>query len=145
MATSRKGLNRETVARAGVVFVLSTLLLTANFLGVVALATGSVDGFAARLPFYVLAMAIAFVGSIIILEGELHRGPQILQMAAATAAGSFLLVMLGGEGFAFIVQKPGQVLSSQLLFYFLAAGLIGTGLGYWGVRHWHDITESAGL
>lgn len=145
MATRRAGLNHGNVKLAGVLFMMSTLLLTASFLGVVALTTGSVIGSAVRLPFYVLTMAVAFVGAIIMFEDELHDGMQILQLAALTGAATFFLVMLGGEGVAFVVQRPGQVLSSQLLFYFLAAGLIGSGLGYWGLYHWSEVTESAGL
>ena len=130
---------RERVAQGGLLLVLATLVLTAGFLGVVGLVTGSVTGLVDRLPFYVLAMAITFVGGMVILEGELRDPGRILRAAVAVALGAFLVVTFGGEGIAFVLQQPREVLSSQLLFYFLAAGLIGAGLGYWGVRHWNDI------
>lgn len=135
----------ETMAQAGLFLVVSTLTLTAGFLGAVALVTGSVVGLTDRLPFYALAMAVAFVGAVMLLEAEVRDGGVILRLAALAAVATFVLVTLGGEGVAFTVQRPGQVVSSQLLVYFLAAGLIGTGLGYWGVHHWHEVTRKTGL
>jgi len=139
MATSGRW-DSGALARAGLFLVVSTLALTASFLGVVSVLTGGVTGGADRLPFYVLTMALAFVVAVVVFEDEFHDGRQILQLAVGAAVATFLLVTMGGEGVAFTVQHTDQVLSSQLLFYFLAAGLIGTGLGYWGLRHWEEVT-----
>jgi len=68
MGTRNKRINRDTVAQAGLFVVGSTIALTASFLGIVGLLTGEVAGLATRLPFYVLATAVAFVGSIIVFE-----------------------------------------------------------------------------
>jgi hypothetical protein len=135
----------ETVVQAGLFLVVSTLALTASFLGAVALVTGSVVGLTDRLPFYALAMAIAFVAAIMVFESEFRSGTLVLRVAGLAAAATLVLVTLGGEGVAFTVQRPGTVLSSQLLVYFLAAGLIGTGLGYWGVHHWQEVARKTGL
>lgn len=141
MATGHRQWDRARLLQGVVLLVLSTLVLTASFLGVVALVTAGVTGLTDRLPFYVLAMAVAFVGGIVFLEDELREGRRILQASAGLALVTFLLVSLGGEGVAFTLQRPDQVLTSQLLFYLLAAGLIGSGLGYWGLNHWGDFAS----
>jgi hypothetical protein len=123
------------LARTGLFVVASTLALTASFLGLVALVTASASGLDARLPFYVLALATAFVAGIVAFEGTYRDGHRVLRAAGLAALGAFLLVGLGGEGVAYLLQERGQLVSSHLLVYFLAAGLIGTGLGYLGVRH----------
>ena len=141
MAMGNSRWNRSTVAQAGAFVVLSTVLLTASFLGIVALVTGAVNGLNTRLPFYVLSMAIAFVGAIITFEEEFRGGTQILQLSVIGAIATFVFVTLGGEGVAYLVENPEQVVASHLLFYILAAGLIGTGIGYWAVQHWAELTQ----
>ena len=42
------------------------------------------------------------------------------------------------EGVLFAFRNPELVFVSQLVYYFIAAALIGTGIGYWGVRHWRE-------
>ncbi|MHB9288352.1 hypothetical protein ACKVMT_15085 [Halobacteriales archaeon Cl-PHB] len=144
MALGRRQRSREVVAQAALFVVVATLALTAGFLGLVALLTGAVAGIQNRLPFYVLAMAIAFVGSILTLEGEFDAGREVLEIATLAAIVTALAVTLAGEGVAFSLQDPGRVFSSQLVFYFLAAGLMGTGLGYWGLRHWDEFVTTRG-
>lgn len=139
MSFDRTQWSRNTLARAGLFVVASTVALTASFLGVVGLLTADVTGLNDRLPFYVLAMALAFVGAIITFEEEYREAIHILQFSALTAIAAFLLVTFGGEGVAYLVQNPEQVVASHLLFYILAAGLIGTGLGYWTLHHWSEL------
>lgn len=133
--------------QAALFVVVCTLALTASFLGLVGLVTAAVEGISNRLPFYVLAMAIAFVGSILALEGEFDSGRDVLEVAALAALVTCIVVTLSGEGVAYSLQRPEKVFSSQFVFYFLAAGLIGTGLGYWGLHHWEEYvsTQSGGL
>ena len=135
----RRQWSQGQMAQAGLFLAVSTLALTASFLGVVALLTGGVTGLERRLPVYVLAMAVAFVAAIVVLETEYVDGTRILKVAGGGGVATLVLVTLGGEGVAYVVQRPNQVLSSQLLFYILAAGLIGTGLGYWVINHWGDV------
>lgn len=129
---------RSVLAQAVLFVVASTLALTGSFLGVVALVTGEAAGIEGRLPFYVLALGIAFVGSVVAFEGEFVAGRDVLEAAVLTSVGAFVLVFLGGEGIAYAVAQPDRVVSSQLLFYLLSAGLIGTGVAYWGLNHWGD-------
>ncbi len=132
---------KATLARAGVFVALSTVALTAGFLGVVGLLTGSVTGVTDRLPFYVLLTALAFVGAIILLEESRNEALQVLIIAGVGGIFTFLLVTFGGEGVMFLLQNREEVVASQLLFYILAAGLIGTGLGYWALNHWPELSR----
>lgn len=144
MAQATRTRDTDVLVQAAVFILLSTLALTASFLGLVGLLTGSVTGIENRLPYYVLGLGLAFVGAIVALEREHHDGRIVIRLAAIAAALTFALVVLAGEGVAFMVQRPETVVSSQSLFYFLAAGLIGTGLGYVGMRHWEDISVGRG-
>lgn len=136
-----RGWSQDALARAAVFVVLSTVALTASFLGVVGLLTGEVTGLNDRLPLYVLAMALAFVAAIVTFEEEYREAVMVLQFSVVGAAVTFLVVTFGGEGVAFLLQNPQEIVASQLLFYLLAAGLIGTGIGYWTLNHWSDISS----
>jgi hypothetical protein len=138
--------NREFLARAAAVVVGSTMVLTASFVGVLALVTGRTVGAVDRLPFYVLAMAVAFVIAVMVTEETVDavRPERAIASAVGVAVVTFVFVSLGGEGIAYAVRNPGRVVISQLFFYFLAAGLIGTGLGYWGLRHWRELARRRG-
>jgi predicted neutral ceramidase superfamily lipid hydrolase len=138
MALKQNQWGRNELARAGLFVVASTVALTASFLGVVGLLTGAVTGLNDRLPVYVLAMALSFVVVIVALEEEYREPVESLQLSASIAAVTFLLVTFGGEGIAYLLQNSEQVVASQILFYILAAGLIGTGLGYWTLNHWSE-------
>jgi len=137
MAGRRWG--KATLARAGIFVAVSTVALTAAFLGVVGLLTGEVTGLTGRLPFYVLVTALAFVGAIVLLEESRNEALQVLVIAGVGGLFTFLLVTFGGEGLTFLLQNREEVVASQLLFYILAAGLIGTGLGYWALNHWPEL------
>lgn len=138
---------RRIAARAGGAVVASTLVLTTSFVGVVAFFTGGVAGVGARLPFYVLAMAVTFAGTIFLLDGPAADGTQIIVTTTAVAVASFVFVALSAEGFVYAIRYPERVLASNLLVYFLAAGLICTGLAFWAFRHWREFTgeRAAGL
>ncbi len=139
MAQATRARDRDVLVQAGVFILLSTVALTASFLGLVGLVTGGVTGIENRLPYYVLGLALAFVGAIVGFEREYHDGSVVIRLAALAAAVTFVVVLFAGEGVTFMLQQPETVVSSQSLFYFLAAGLIGTGLGYVGMRHWEDL------
>lgn len=118
-----------------------TLVLTASFVGVLALVDG-VREMGSRLPAYVVAMAVAFVATVVVAEHHTTDGRDIITQAAAVALAMFVVALLGGEGVVYALGAPDRVLASQLLLYFLSAGLIGTGLGYWGMRHWRELLAS---
>ena len=51
-----------------------------------------------------------------------------------------IVLTLGGEGLLHAVRNPGALVTSHLLFYFLAAGMIATGFGYWAINHWQELS-----
>jgi uncharacterized membrane protein len=132
------------LARAGILLAACTLVLTASFVGLVALLGGRTAGLTARLPVYVLGMAATFVGGIVLFETRLGDGPAVLTTAAAIAVGTFVLGLLGGEGVTYVLEHTESVVGSQLLPYVLAAGMIATGLGYWTAHHWQELPVGGG-
>lgn len=132
---------RNTTFRAGGLILASTLVLTVSFIGVVAFITGFVTAIEQRLPIYVLVSAIIFVVVIVSLEDENAPGwPVIVTTLSVTFLG-FLLVTLSGEGLRYAAEEPGELVSSQLVFYFVAAGLFCSGIGYWALHHWREFTD----
>jgi len=121
------------------VFV-SSILLTACFVGVLGLLSGDLTDTNSRLPIYFLGMAVVFV---ITMFGLIRYDADGLTAMLGTIGISLLgllLVGLAGEGLIYGIQYPSRVFGSTLLLYFLAAGLIGTGLGYWLLAFWREFT-----
>jgi hypothetical protein len=147
MATSsgtypgRDSLGRTAPLVAGI--ATYTLLLTAAFLGVVGLVSGEAAGLLARMPMYVLASSISFIAVLLIVDGRHRNGIAVLGRAVAAALATFVLVTLGAEGAMFALTRPGSVVASHLFVYLLSAAIIASGLGYWGVRNWHDVRGAA--
>lgn len=119
-----------------------TIVLTAAFVGILAFINGNVSGASTRFPYYVLATAVAFVISLWKLEAENENVDGITVLIASTgiAIGSGILFALAVEGFRFGVYNTGEILPSRLIIYFLAAGLVCTSLGIWGLKHWREFT-----
>lgn len=133
--------DRETLVRVVGSVGVSTLFLTAVFYGVVAVITGSVTAFEQRLPIYVLLSAIVFVVVVVVLEDEEAPGTPILVSTVVVGLTAFLGVALSGEGLIYAVENQAAIVTSQLFFYVLAAGLICTGIGYWAIHHWREFAE----
>ncbi len=137
MATSlQRTVDRAMLARTGGLVGVCTAVLTAAFVGVVALASGNADGVGSRLQFYILAGALAFVGSLLVLEESRHDGRTVIQGALVAGIAGFVVVGLASEGVLYAMADPETVLSSSLLVYLVAAALVASGLGYWSVRNW---------
>lgn len=126
--------------RVGGLIAICTLLLTASFIGILALLSGNIGNYQARVPWYLVAGALVFVGTIVLLEETGSAGRPILGTAVLTAVLMFSLVALGVEGVLFTLENPETVFVSRLVLYLFAAGLIGTGIGYWGLKHWREFT-----
>lgn len=123
---------------------VSTVLLTASFVGIYAFLTGATEGLSTRLPFYVLLMAISFVAGVVGLTRYRADGATVLSAATGIGFLTFLLGVLAGEGTAYAIRAPAEVFASTLLVYFVAAGLIGTGLSFWTVHYWREFTAVGG-
>lgn len=139
MQRTTSTLDLEYLARVGAAVTVCTLVLTAAFLGAVALVTGEATGAGTRLPLYVLVAAGAFVGGVVLIEESRHGGRTTLAAAGTIGVVAFALVGLAAEGALFAASDPSTALGSQLVFYLLATALVGTGLGYWAVHHWGTV------
>lgn len=135
------GLSTDQYLRVAGVVTVSTVVLTAAFLGVLAILTGKAPGIGARVPVYMLLMAIAFTISVVGLIRRDVGGGVVLSAATGVGVLTFALGLLAGEGIYYTVRKPSEVFGSELVVYFLAAALIGTGLSYWTVNYWREFTN----
>lgn len=118
----------------------STLVVTSSLVGVLALTEGLVRGLGGRIPYYVLAAAIVFITLLVILEMRLEDGSRIITTSGVISLLALVGIALSAEGLLFGINSPDQ-LFSNILPYFLAAGLISTGLIIWGVRHWREFVH----
>jgi len=123
------------LVRTGLLVGCCTTVLTAAFVGVVALVSGA-GGVGSRLQFYILAGAVAFVASLLVLEESKYEGGGVMLGAVATGFVGFVAVGLSTEGVRYALARPDAVLASSLLVYLVAAALVASGLGYWSVRNW---------
>lgn len=131
-------------SRISLIIAGCTIVLTFSFIGVLALANGDLTATSRRLPWYLVVGALTFVATIILLEGHGATGREIIVTASITSIWSFLLVALAIEGLRYTVRNPEEVFVSQLVLYFLAAALLGTGIAYWGLHHWREFTTGSG-
>lgn len=115
----------------------STLLVTSSLVGILALTEGLVGGLGARVPYYVLAAAVVFVGLIVFLEYKIDDGARIITSSVVVSLVALIAISLSVEGLLFGLEYPNR-LFSNLLPYFLAAGLISTGLIIWALQHWRE-------
>ncbi|MHB9285869.1 hypothetical protein ACKVMT_02375 [Halobacteriales archaeon Cl-PHB] len=132
-------MDRKIIGLAVGLISVSTLLITSSIVGVLALTSGDTAGIAGRVPYYVLAGAVVFTGLLVSLEIKREDGAEIISTSGAVSVVFFVVFSLGVEGLYFAYDKPDRVLNN-LLPYFVAAGLVSTGLIIWGVRHWREFT-----
>jgi len=137
MATSlERSVDRAILARTGALVVCCAAVLTTAFVGAVSLAGGHAVGAESRLQFYVLAGAVAFVGSLLVLEESRHDAQRVIGGSVVAGVAGLLLVGLASEGVLYTLAEPRTVLSSSLFVYLTAAALLVSGLGYWSIRNW---------
>ena len=134
------GISGPLVAGIGV----CTALLTASFLGMVGLASGSASGFVARMPLYVLGSSVSFVVVLLAVDDRTGDGSVVLARATGAALVTFVLSVLAAEGVVYALTEPGAVVASHLFVYLLSAAIIASGLGYWGTRHWQEVRTAVG-
>lgn len=134
---------RVFFARVSALIGISTVILTASFVGILAFLSGAeyIPQLRSRLPWYILIAAVGFVGTIILLEANDAPGRVIIVTATISTLVTVVLVPLAVEGVLFALRNPDEVFVSQLFLYLLAGGLIGTGIGYWGINHWREFTR----
>lgn len=135
---------REFFLRVLLVIGFCTVLLTASFVGVLAVISGEVESASSRIPWYLVITAAVFVGTIILLEEGGADGSTIITSALLFSILGFAVISLAVEGIFFAIEYPELVFVSQLVLYFFAAGLIGAGVGYWALNHWREFSKSSG-
>lgn len=131
------------VLRIVVLIAVSTVFLTASFIGVVSFLSGDITDISTRLPWYLVIGGLSFVGSIILLEAQGSDGRTIIVTALTIMIVMLILTVLAFEGVLFTLEKPGLVFNTQLILYFFSAALVGVGIGYWGLKHWREFTGQA--
>lgn len=138
------GTRRKFFLRVLLLMAASTILLTASFIGVLAFLSGEQIATSSRIPWYLVLTATVFVATIILLEEGGADGSTIIISALLFSGLGFALIALAVEGVLFAIEYPDLVFVSQLVLYFFAAGLIGTGIAYWALNHWREFSQSSG-
>lgn len=139
---------RTFLTRAVILVIVSTFILTSTFVGILAVASGDLQGTNSRIPFYAVVTGVAFVGTMILIEmQDPAHGRRALFTATSISIVTFIFTLFTVEGILFSIQDPERVFVSQLVYYLLTAGLIATGFGYWALNHWREIInqDSDGL
>jgi len=134
---------RRFFKRVSVIMICCTILLTASFIGVLAFLAGEIRGIETRVPWYILAGAITFVSTVVLLEAYEASGQTIILTASIVGGLAMILIPLGVEGLIYALRYPQEIFVSQMILYFLAASLIGSGIGYWGLNHWREFTSQS--
>lgn len=142
MAHSQLSSGRPLPSRIGSVVAGSTLVLTLSLFGLIAFVTGQAAGIGGRIPFYVLGSAVVFAGALVGLDHRNHDGRDLLVTSAGIAVVALVCVTLGLEGIAYALHRPGQAFASKQFLYLLTVALVWTGLGYWGLNHYRELSRS---
>lgn len=132
---------RTYYKRGALIMGSSTLILTFSFIGILALISDEIVGVSDRVAWYIIAAALVFAATILLLEREESSGRTIIVSALVSSAIAFLVLALAIEGVLFAVNHPDAVITSKLVLYMFAAGLFGTGIAYWGLNHWREFSE----
>lgn len=132
------------LTRALALIGISTFILTASFIGILAILSRSPTGLTSRVPFYLIVMGLAFVATILVLEEYGTMGRVVIVTAGVISLITFVATTLTVEGIMFAASQPASVFGRQLVFYFIAAALIGTGIGYWAIQHWREFAAQPG-
>lgn len=126
--------------RISLVMATCTVVLTFSFIGIVAVVSGEMTNPTSRLPWYIVLSAMAFVATIVLLEGYGVAGREIIVTATIVGLWALLIVALSTEGVIYTINHPEDVFVSRMVLYFLAAGLLGSGIAYWALHHWREFT-----
>jgi hypothetical protein len=135
-------LRRTLLTRMALGVVFLSVLLTAALVGVLGFVNGAPLDVSSRLPAYALVMGLVFVVTILRLDTPEREGVTVLVATAGLAVISFVLAALATEGVFYAIARPNQVLTSMLILYFAAAGLVCTGVVIWALHHWREFAAA---
>ncbi|MFC7197108.1 hypothetical protein ACFQL4_24765 [Halosimplex aquaticum] len=88
-----------------------------------------------------LAGSVGFVAALLAAEHSEYYGREALVTATCVGIVGFVMIGLGTEGVVYGLTNPDAVVASHLSAYLLSAAMIASGLGYWTVRNWRDVTR----
>jgi hypothetical protein len=135
-------LRRTLVTRMALGVIFLSLMLTAGLVGLLGFINGAPLDVGSRLPAYALVMGLVFVVTILRLDTPEREGVTVLVATAGLAVISFVLAALATEGVFYAIARPNQVLTSMLILYFAAAGLVCTGVVIWALHHWREFAAA---
>lgn len=133
--------DRSALLRKGSLVLCSSIAISVAFVGLLALVTGRAAGIGNRVPLYAVVFSIAFTAIVFSLERHLADGSTILLTAVVFSISTAVVFVLDVEGVLFAIAYPDELVASQLILYFFAAGCLSTGLVYWGVKHWREFSS----
>lgn len=136
-ADDRRRYFGRTVGLAGA----STIVITASFLGVLSVIESGFSALGDRIPWYLVGTSLIFLGLVFVLEDQGVEGREIIAITSVVSALALVVIALSVEGLYFAAQNPKSIITSTTVLYFLAAGMFGTGIGYWGIKHWREFTQ----
>ena len=126
--------------RVGVLIVIATVFLTASFVGVVGFISGDIRGFGGRVPWYIVAAAVTFVASVVLLEEQGAAGRPIMITAAFFTMPIFIVALLGTQGPIHILTNPAPIFAPDVPLYSLSAVLFHEGVAYRAFTHRPELT-----
>lgn len=138
MATSTDGIaDRERVVERAPIIGASLVPVAALAVGAASFVDGATAGFGTRLPVYVLAGAVVFVGALLMMRYSPEDGATVLRRATVAGFLGVVVVGLGTEAvvYGLLVVAPG------LSLYLVSAATIACGLVYWSLRNWHTVDD----
>jgi len=137
MSISANGnVDREELAErapivGGILVVAAVLAVgAASFVG------GANAGFGDRLPVYVFAGAVAFIGALLWMRDSLQDGMSVLRGATAVGCFGFVGTCLGAEAAVYAL-----VVVPSLSLYLASVLTIACGLIYWSIRNWRAVND----
>lgn len=123
--------------------VVLSLVLTASFVGMAGLLSETTLDTGSRIPAYVLLMGLVFVVGVVRLDSGDRDGVRVLVAVSSVSLLAFVLAGLATEGIFYMLKRPQDVVLSNVILYFGAAGLICTGVVIWALHHWREFAAGA--
>lgn len=138
MATSsERRIGREALTQKAGVLGASLVAVAGLAVGTASVVNGSTPGLWTRVPVYVLAGAVVFIGALLAMRYSPRDDSTVLGRASLAGFLGFLVVGLGNEAmiYALIVFAP------DLSLYLASVAVVSCGLVYWSLRNWHDVDD----
>lgn len=135
--STNESVTREELVKRAPVVGSALVVAAALIVGVASFVGGANAGFPERLPVYVLAGAVAFLGALLSMRSSPQEGTAVLRRATAVGCVGFAGVGLGTEAAIY-----GLIHIAPALALYLASVLaVVCGVIYWSVRNWRAVDD----